>query len=104
MFSIKFTDNEGKVIKTYTTIEVKAGKMDIAFGLLDDVAEIKGGKDTAAWRGKMKAFLVSVFGDKFTVDDIDANVSNKELVRCWQSIVRAQEDAVAKNSEGEPNE
>ena len=99
---INFTDHNGDVIKTYTTVSVKTGMMDRVYDFADRAIEIKSKNDVSMKEVKeinqeMKAIVVAVFGNQFSYDELNENVDHEELEAAFQRIVTRTRGTLRKN-------
>ncbi len=87
---IRFTDDEGKVTKTYTATSLKTGMMDLIF----DVAERADNLDkenisireVKAFYQDLKALILSVFKYQFSYEELNDNVDQEELMKVFKDI------------------
>lgn len=102
--TVNFTDSNNKVTKTYSTTSIKTGLVDKIFDLAEQAKQFEDvGADVEMVQVKaffydMKAVLVALFGNQFTYDELQDNVEQAELMRCFTSACMALTGAMGKNA------
>lgn len=98
---IHFTDEQGKATKTYSTVSIKTGLVDRIFDLAGTAQELENGAtDMVLVRqffGEVKAVIVALFGNQFTLDELQNGVEQKELMACFTSACAAITGELSKN-------
>lgn len=88
---LKFTDGEGKVIKTFTVCSLKTGTMDNIFDIAEKAEEMQKSEDMTikqvrAFYEDLKAIIVVVFKGQFTYDELNDGAEQEELMRVFNEI------------------
>lgn len=99
---LRFTDAEGKTMKTFTATTLKTGMMDTIFDIAEraesfDKGETPPIKELRAFYADIKALFVSVFGHKFTYDEINEHVEVNELMNAFQVLCKHSMGGMQKN-------
>jgi hypothetical protein len=87
---LQFTDGEGKATKTFTACSLKTGMVDNIFDIAEraenlekenvSVAEVK------EFYRDLKALIISVFSYKFSIEELNENVEQAELMKVFKNI------------------
>lgn len=86
---LKFTDEKGNIIKTFTACSLKTGMMDNLLDLAERGQKMEQNPSISEVRQyyrDVKALIVSVFQNQFTYDELNANVEEDELKSTLQSL------------------
>lgn len=87
---LKFTDDEGKVIKTHTTCTLKAGRMDQIFDIAERAEGLEkeeaGIKEVRQFFDDLSALIVDVFGHKFTMEELKEGAEQGEIMEVFQEL------------------
>jgi|CZCB01.1.fsa_nt_gi hypothetical protein len=87
---INFTDEEGKVVKTYSTCSLKTGIMDNIFDIAERAEELEKGKmgvkEVRAFYNDLKAVILAIFNYRFSLEELNEGVEQEELMRVFQDI------------------
>jgi hypothetical protein len=97
--TIDFTDDQGKVIKTYSTCSVKTGAMDNIFDIAEKAQEMESAQEMKIIRGffkDLKATIVDIFGNQFTYDELNKGVEQSELMKVFNEICANLQGAMIK--------
>lgn len=88
--SINFTDEEGKLVKTYTTCSLKTGMMDLIFDIAERAEDLEKGKmgvsDVKTFYHDLKALILAIFHYRFSLEELNEGVEQEELMRVFQDI------------------
>jgi GTP1/Obg family GTP-binding protein len=98
--NINFTDDEGKVVKTYTTCSLKTGMMDNIFEIAEKADNLKNEKDINNVRefySDLKSIILSVFKYKFSLEELNENVETDELMKVFKDICSRISGEMKKN-------
>lgn len=99
--SIKFTDEKGETIKTFTTCSLKTGVMDRIFDIAEKAEEYESGKldvrEAREFFKDLKAIMVDVFGRQFTYEALDNGVEFDELIRVFTTMCTGLAGGLGKN-------
>lgn len=98
---IKFTDEEGKEVKQYTTCSLKTGMMDNIFDIAERAEELEKGKmgtkEVRAFYNDLKAMILAIFHYKFSLEELNEGVEQEELMRVFQDICSKISGELKKN-------
>ncbi|WP_373232102.1 phage tail assembly chaperone G [Cohnella sp.] len=97
---VNFTDHNGDVVKTYTTVSIKTGMMDKVFDLAERAEELEKKreiKEVRVFYGDLKALIVDLFGRQFTFDELNDNVDQDELMAVLGRLVGRISGGMRKN-------
>jgi len=87
---IKFTDEEGKIIKTFTSCSLKTGAMDNIFDIAERAEELeKEGikiSQVKSFYNDLKSLILSVFKYQFSFDELNENVEQEELMKVFNDL------------------
>ena len=99
---IHFSDAQSAATKTYSTVSIKTGLVDRIFDLASTAQELeKGSTDIALVREffhEMKAVIVALFGNQFSLDELQSGVEQNELMRCFTSACMSITGELSKNA------
>lgn len=98
--NINFTDDEGKVVKTYTTCSLKTGMMDNIFEIAEKADNLKNEKDINNVRefySDLKSIILAVFKYKFSLEELNENVETDELMKVFKDICSRISGEMKKN-------
>lgn len=98
--NINFTDDEGKIVKTYTTCSLKTGMMDNIFEIAEKADNLKNEKDINNVRefySDLKSIILSVFKYKFSLEELNENVETDELMKVFKDICSRISGEMKKN-------
>lgn len=89
---LKFTDDEGKVTKTFTTCSLKTGIMDNIFDLAERADDLEKENikisEVKAFYQDLKSLILSVFKYQFNFDELNENVEQEELMKVFKDICK----------------
>lgn len=89
---IKFTDDEGKVTKTFTTCSLKTGMMDNIFDLAERADDLEKENikisDVKNFYQDLKSLILSIFKHQFSFDELNENVEQEELMEVFKDICK----------------
>ena len=98
---INFTDNEGNVIKTFSTCSLKTGLMDNIFDIAEQADELDKGKldmkEIRQFFKELKAIIVEVFGNQFTYEELNKNVEQSEVMKVFTDLCGRLSGEMTKN-------
>jgi hypothetical protein len=98
---IKFSDTDGKTVKTFTACSIKTGVMDRIFDIAEKAEAYETGNlgiaEAREFFRDLKAITVEVFGRQFTYDEIDQGVDFDELIRVFTSMCAGLTGNISKN-------
>ena len=99
--SINFTDDDGKVVKTYTTCTLKTGMMDNIFDIAEKADELEKGnmgvKEVKAFFQDLKSVVLAIFRYQFSLEELNDGVDQEELMRVFQDICSKVSGEMRKN-------
>jgi len=98
---INFTDDEGKVLKTFSTCSLKTGIMDNIFDIAERAENLEKGKmsvsEVKAFYNDLKAVILAIFHYKFSLEELNEGVEQEELMRVFQDICSKISGEMKKN-------
>jgi len=98
---INFTDDEGKVVKTFSTCSLKTGIMDNIFDIAERAENLEKGKmsvsEVKAFYNDLKAVILAIFHYKFSLEELNEGVEQEELMRVFQDICSKISGEMKKN-------
>lgn len=97
---INFTDHEGTITKTFSTVSVKTGMMDKIFDIAERAEGIKGETDLKEIRDffkELKATIVAIFGGQFTYDELNEGAEQDEVMEVFSRLVSRISGGMQKN-------
>ena len=98
---LEFTDEEGKVTKTFTTCTLKTGMVDNIFGLAERADNMKKEETTISdvkeFYRDLKALILSVFKYQFTLEELNEGVEQEAIQKAFQDICKNISGEMKKN-------
>lgn len=87
---INFTDDEGKVTKTYTTCSLKTGMMDNILDIAERADSMEKGNisvnEVKEFYRDLKGLILAVFRYQFSFEELNENVEQDELMKVFKDI------------------
>jgi len=87
---INFTDDEGKVTKTYTTCSLKTGMMDNILDIAERADNMEKGNisvnEVKEFYRDLKGLILAVFRYQFSYEELNENVEQDELMKVFSDI------------------
>ena len=98
---IKFTDDEGKTVKTFTACRLKTGMMDDIFDVAER-AEKLDSKDTSIsdikeFYADLKDTILKIFKYQFSLDELNKNVEQEKLMETFKDLCETLGGEMVKN-------
>ena len=87
---IRFTDDQGKTTKTYSTCSLKTGIMDNFFEIAEKSDSLEKEnlpiQEVREFFKELKALIVEIFGGQFTYDELNKGAEITELIKVFKDI------------------
>lgn len=88
--TIKFTNNDGNIEKTFVTCTLKAGKMDQLFEIAERAKCLEDEdidlKSVKAFFCDLNGFIVGVFNHQFTLDELREGAEQSEIMSAFMEL------------------
>lgn len=85
-----FTDDEGKKTKTFTVCSLKTGMMDNVFDIAERAESLDKGNvkisEVKKFYQDLKSLILAVFKYQFSIEELNDNVEQEELMRAFNEI------------------
>lgn len=97
---INFTDADGKKTKSFASSSLKVGLVDKIFEIAEKAPSLQESaniKDVKEFYEDLQSLLVSVFGYKFSLDELKENVDQEEMMRVFNEICKSLGQETRKN-------
>lgn len=90
---LSFTNDEGEKIQTFVTSSIKTGLVDKIIDLTIKAAEIESGSEkltgVADFIRGIKAVVLEAYKYKFSLDELNENVEQEDLIQCFKELSTA---------------
>ncbi|AKL96622.1 hypothetical protein CACET_c31780 [Clostridium aceticum] len=87
---LRFTDDKGKVTKTFTVSNLKTGMMDNIFDIAERAENLQKSdvkiSEVREFYKDLRGVIVAVFKGQFTYDELNENVENDELMKVFTAL------------------
>ena len=98
---LNFSDNEGKITKTFSTCSLKTGLMDNIFDIAEKADGLEKGeldlKEARQFFKDLKAIIVEVFGNQFSFEELNKNVEQAEVMKVFKDLCSRLSGEMTKN-------